>query len=107
MLAVVVAVEEDHEAGGHRPVTSQIHVLQGVHGDILEHRQIDQLGEEVQSDQVPPQSASVGFGLEVGKTTVGRVGGDALYGAVDEGVEFLAAVEPEHKELKYLGGLGW
>lgn len=93
MFGVAVAVDERQEAGGHVPVETEVHVLQGVHGKVLEAGEVDYRGEEVEADEVGADGAAF----------VGRDGADHV---VHEGVEAAALVEPEDKDFEHVWCFG-
>ena len=93
VLGVAVAVEEGQEARRHVPVEAQVHVLQRVHGRVLQRGQVDDGGEEMQADEVGPQAAAL-------------VRRHCQDGVVEEQREPPPLVEPEHKDLEHVGRLG-
>lgn len=94
VLGIAVAEEEGQEARRHVPVEAQVHVLEGVHGGVLESWEVDDGGEEVQADDIGAEGAEL-------------VRACCLEGAVDEGGEPASLVEPENKHLEHIGGLVW
>lgn len=108
---------------GGSPVEAQIQILEGIHDGVLQHGDIDNRGKEVEADEVPVEVAQVirGGGRNVGVGVIVRLlidlwaksddfvgcsfpgeNGDGIF---DNGTEGMAAVQPDHKQLKDVGRL--